>query len=358
MLQLAAGLSDLETVTALIEAGAPVDGVCDPEVAKTHLGMLRPDLSRTPLTLAAGSGNAAVVARLISAGAKVDAQDREGDTALMAAVGHYHTECVRLLLEAGADPSKKNKSGESARTDLKYMKPEIAALLKRKDFGKGPVKAVRDELAEVDEENEDVETPGPYPWGPEPDVSSYERESVLERLRAREQVLTPEVLSELEDLAGGVAQPAPDLAGFTVHVESRRTIDVADVQRRFLDRGCFVFRGPSTSASGYPQRLVVLPTTDRYEAMAALGVNGDNYGISNLDVIRWMKGFEQEHPHTVLELGFDAVVVSLADEVGNPERLAGLVYAFCPDIVDQGDGDIADVANRIAVQRQIYFWWD
>lgn len=51
--------------------------------------------------LAVSHGRVAMVKLLLSCGADVNAQDREGSTALMCASEHGHTHIVRLLLESG-----------------------------------------------------------------------------------------------------------------------------------------------------------------------------------------------------------------------------------------------------------------
>lgn len=51
--------------------------------------------------LAVSHGRVAMVKLLLSCNADVNAQDREGSTALMCACEHGHTHIVRLLLETG-----------------------------------------------------------------------------------------------------------------------------------------------------------------------------------------------------------------------------------------------------------------
>lgn len=51
--------------------------------------------------LAVSHGRVAMVKLLLRCGADVNAQDREGSTALMCASEHGHTHIVRLLLETG-----------------------------------------------------------------------------------------------------------------------------------------------------------------------------------------------------------------------------------------------------------------
>jgi hypothetical protein len=77
-------------VTALLNAGA------DPAAQEAGLGW-------RPLDRVAEYANARAVQLLLDAGAEVDAQDFSGQTALMAAAEAGSTECVELLLRAGAN---------------------------------------------------------------------------------------------------------------------------------------------------------------------------------------------------------------------------------------------------------------
>lgn len=59
----------------------------------------------TPLRLAASYGHLNCVKVLLEHGADVDSLDVKAQTPLFTAVSHGHLECVRMLLEAGACPS-------------------------------------------------------------------------------------------------------------------------------------------------------------------------------------------------------------------------------------------------------------
>ncbi|MER5296769.1 ankyrin repeat domain-containing protein [Streptomyces pharetrae] len=74
------------------------------------------------LTRAAGNGDVTVVAQLLAAGAEVDAPSRAGRTALDLAVHAGHTDTVRVLLAAGADPGQQaGEYGESTPLCLAAM---------------------------------------------------------------------------------------------------------------------------------------------------------------------------------------------------------------------------------------------
>lgn len=78
----------------------------------------RPDLARQadrhgdlPLHHAAALGRGRIVRILLSYGAPLDEVDGRGFTALQSAVRYEHTEIVRALLDAGADPSVPSPDG-------------------------------------------------------------------------------------------------------------------------------------------------------------------------------------------------------------------------------------------------------
>lgn len=59
--------------------------------------------------------NEEVIRCLLEYGADVNAQDTEGETALMRAVFHERKNHIRLLLEAGADPDIQTNAGRAAK---------------------------------------------------------------------------------------------------------------------------------------------------------------------------------------------------------------------------------------------------
>ncbi len=96
----AAGMGEVETLTALLEQGANIDAYA----VETW----------TPLTAAAASGRLEIVKVLIAAGAKIDKTDRGGNTALFWAAFHGHIETLQFLLDNGADPNVTGWEGSRA----------------------------------------------------------------------------------------------------------------------------------------------------------------------------------------------------------------------------------------------------
>ncbi len=94
----AAYLGDDAFVATMIEAGATID-------FRTQLPGIgaASAVGWTPLMIAAAEGHEPVVARLIAAGADVNARNARGRTALMFAAGYGFLSIAQALLDNGAD---------------------------------------------------------------------------------------------------------------------------------------------------------------------------------------------------------------------------------------------------------------
>jgi hypothetical protein len=68
----------------------------------------------TPLHYAAANGHVPVITYLLEQHAYIDAESPNGTTPLMMAARQKHTNAVRVLVEAGADPSVRNGAGMTA----------------------------------------------------------------------------------------------------------------------------------------------------------------------------------------------------------------------------------------------------
>jgi ankyrin repeat protein len=111
----AAGNGDLDSVKLLLAKGAHASDVS----AKDPVNVLRGPIDLgyyTPLMLGSLYGPPAIVDALLRAGAKVEARDIRGRTALHYAVSTeaQNPEIVQLLLKAHSDPAVKDNIGETA----------------------------------------------------------------------------------------------------------------------------------------------------------------------------------------------------------------------------------------------------
>ena len=96
----AAGMGEVETLTALLGEGANIDA--------------RAVDTWTPLTAAASNGRLEIVRVLIAAGAKINKPEGGGNTALFWAALHGHIEILQFLLDNGADPNVVGWEGSGA----------------------------------------------------------------------------------------------------------------------------------------------------------------------------------------------------------------------------------------------------
>lgn len=126
----------------------------------------------------------------------------------------------------------------------------------------------------------------------------------------------------------------------------------------YLARGAFVIRyDTSFGARGEPDAILVLPTTDKYAAIRAAGTQGLNYDLTNADIVRWLQDLEAEHPFVLLGAGFDFIDGRFRTPPADADALARRMYEFCPDIVEQGTGDVARLADELRAGT-LYLWWD
>lgn len=129
------------------------------------------------------------------------------------------------------------------------------------------------------------------------------------------------------------------------------------VRYPFTARGFRVIRYEHGFGRG-PDRLLLLPTADAYDAVRAAGTDGANYGITTDSIVSWLKGLEREQPFELTGAGTDFVEGRFLEPVHDPAALAERFHAFCPDIVTQGTETVAVLAREMASTQAFFCWWD
>jgi hypothetical protein len=211
-----------------------------------------------------------------------------------------------------------------------------------------------------------------------PITASDPTENLPARFKVQEPVLKPDfseaaaspefqqAIKEASSLLGSQPQPLHSpgentelTGGVSFDVPARRVGAIlSDAHMKFLAKGFYLFRYEQNFGfDDAPDKLGLLPTTDKYAVMAAMETNGDNYGIGTAGVIAWMKELEQSQPFLLTGIGFDYMEGHFTGPVKETQDLARRMYEFCPDIVDQGVGTVDKLAEELE-DRTLYFWWD
>jgi len=100
----AAARGDLEIIKFLLSVGAETDINAQSKDGKTAL-----------MSAVGASGQPEIVKFFIAAGSEINTQDNNGETALHWAVRRGDIDIVKILLEAGVETNKKNKAGKTPR---------------------------------------------------------------------------------------------------------------------------------------------------------------------------------------------------------------------------------------------------
>ena len=126
------GITPLIAASSSLQKGAVellLSHAADPSL-KTKEGFTASDFLNSRLIDASSAGNVELIAKLLAAGADVNATDQNGITPLIAASSSLQKGAVELLLSHAADPSLKTKQGFTAYDFAKnQLNDDLASLL-------------------------------------------------------------------------------------------------------------------------------------------------------------------------------------------------------------------------------------
>jgi hypothetical protein len=104
--------------------------------------------------------------------------------------------------------------------------------------------------------------------------------------------------------------------------------------------------------------LALVPVQRPADALAAIGWMGAVNSFTPVELVPYLRSWEERFDARVVALGFDTVHVAVARPPAETDKAAAEVYMFCPDIVHQGIGSVEELAATMIPSPYWYFWWD
>lgn len=130
---------------------------------------------------------------------------------------------------------------------------------------------------------------------------------------------------------------------------------VLELQSKLKPLECLVFFSDHEHC-----KVGLLKGNDQFEILKIQQTNGNNYDIGNKEVIAKLKKWNSRFPFDIIGAGFDWVEANFKVLPSDKEikSFAKEIYDFCPDVVEQGAGDIKSLIEEIKNSRKLYLWWD
>jgi hypothetical protein len=147
----------------------------------------------------------------------------------------------------------------------------------------------------------------------------------------------------------------------SVLVPEERALQLLDTVRARLGPGLIAFIGTQDSLAEPPAvgvEVVVAPGETQFDILRVAASDAINYDMETEDLIRELQAWDSEFGIDIYAAQTDVVQLRLRQMPTDLKQFDDRVYAFCPDIVDQGTETVDELAKYIADTREVYLWWD
>jgi hypothetical protein len=152
-----------------------------------------------------------------------------------------------------------------------------------------------------------------------------------------------------------------DLGGVSVIVPADKAKDLVLKLRGVLPHEMLAFVGTHQWLGKEKFKgveVVVIAGKSQFDILRLMRSNGANYDLATEDIVAKLVQYDSAFGIRIFHAETDVVEFDLLRTPGDMTAFANDVYVFCPDIVDQGVGDVKKLAEAIEAEGTVYLWWD
>jgi hypothetical protein len=110
---------------------------------------------------------------------------------------------------------------------------------------------------------------------------------------------------------------------------------------------------------GYrPDSIGIIRSDDPFDMLRVRSTSGPNYDIAADSVLALARLWDKEFGLELVGAGTDWFEARFLKRPTDFLALARVVYALCPDVVEQGTNTVAALAAEMAKTNTLFCWWD
>jgi len=149
-------------------------------------------------------------------------------------------------------------------------------------------------------------------------------------------------------IAPGIAVTVP---------EDKSDSFLASLRRKLLPKKYLAFV-IEMNAGHKADKIGFIKGTDQYEILRIMHTNGDEYDISNRDIIDRLQDWEKISSFEIIGADNDWVEIEFKRLPKDLKAFVREVYEFSPDAVDEGAGTIEELMKELQKTERLFLLWD
>lgn len=149
-----------------------------------------------------------------------------------------------------------------------------------------------------------------------------------------------------------------NISGIKFNQDSKSAYSlVIKLRDKFRERGYYIYISESNFGHS-PDVVTILKTNDKFDVLRFEGTSGINYDITLEDIIDKLSIWDKKYGLKLVGSGIDFLEADYNHVPNDIDAYSKELYAFCPDIVDQGVGSLDALQADIKITKKLYLWWD
>lgn len=130
------------------------------------------------------------------------------------------------------------------------------------------------------------------------------------------------------------------------------------IRKKLLSAGYLLFKSEENYGN-LPDQYALIKSKDQFDIIKIKCTAAPNYDISNDSLLIRLHDWHRRYSLEILGAGndwFEARIIHIP-----PAELEGFareIHAFCPDIAEEGVGNVEDLVQELKDTKTLYLWWD
>lgn len=131
--------------------------------------------------------------------------------------------------------------------------------------------------------------------------------------------------------------------------------------RHEIGPGLLVFIGCTRSLADPPDtgsEVVVALGNDQFDILRIAQSDAVNYDMETEELVHKLQEYDSKYGIDIFHAETDTIEFRLRSLPDDLPAFCSDLYDFCPDIVDQGAGNVEQLEEEVARTGTVFLWWD